>query len=120
MDRGEVRPCMMQLPDRTPAGENPPGTEQKLKYVVALQGGPQFANVNDVAVVVCSTLRTRRQPRSFEVLIGTNQGFDHDTIIDCRWVFTVQQRHLRAAIHPRLSDDIMRQVSEALTVGLQL
>jgi mRNA-degrading endonuclease toxin of MazEF toxin-antitoxin module len=76
--------------------------------------------VTEVAVVVCSTLRNARAPRPFEVLVDQRHGFDHETIIDCRWVFTVQMRHLRTPEHPPLPPDVMQQISEALTYGLQL
>jgi hypothetical protein len=115
---------MLQLPDRSPAGADPPGTVPKLKYVVTLQGGQDFANTSEVAIVVASTLPSSRlanpMARPFEVFVDENHGFDHLTVIDCRWIFTVQQRHLRIAKHPQLPDHIMREISEALAVGLQL
>jgi mRNA-degrading endonuclease toxin of MazEF toxin-antitoxin module len=107
----------MFLPDRGPTGADPPGTVPKLKYVVVLQ---EESNATDVAVVVCNSLKAPRRPRAYEVLVGRSEGFDHDTMIDCRWVFTVQKRHLRAAEHPPLPRAVMNQVSEALVVGLQL
>lgn len=107
----------MFLPDRSPAGEVPPGTQPKLKYVVVLQAD---SSATDVAVVVCNSLKNPRQPRAYEVLVGTREGFDHDTIIDCRWVFTLQKRHLRTAEHPPLRQGVMNAISEALVVGLQL
>jgi hypothetical protein len=105
----------MFLPDRGPTGADPPGTVPRLKYVVVLQ---EESNATDIAV--CNSLKAPRRPRAYEVLVGRSEGFDHDTMIDCRWVFTVQKRHLRAAEHLPLPRAVMNQVSEALVVGLQL
>jgi mRNA-degrading endonuclease toxin of MazEF toxin-antitoxin module len=81
-----------------------------------------FANCPDVAVVVCSTHRRTGRPRPFEVLVGTADGFEHDTIIDCRFPFTVSKQIRGMDLRPlfRLSPDVMLQVSEALVVGLQM
>jgi mRNA-degrading endonuclease toxin of MazEF toxin-antitoxin module len=110
----------MHLPDRMPTGAQPPGITPKLKRVFTLQGGASFANATDVAVVVCITLKSPRSPRPFEVLVDERHGFDHATMIDCRWVFTIQIRHLRAAQQPELPPQVMQEISEALTAGLQL
>jgi mRNA-degrading endonuclease toxin of MazEF toxin-antitoxin module len=109
---------MLSLPDRTPAGANPPGIVQKEKRVVLLQ--TSGSNLTDVSVVVCDSLKNPRAMRAHEVLVGVREGFDKDTVINCRWVFTVQKRHLRLPRQPSLSQDVMSQISAALTVGLQL
>jgi mRNA-degrading endonuclease toxin of MazEF toxin-antitoxin module len=97
-----------------------PNTELK-KYVVALQGGPDFAMADDVAVVVCSTRRGTRPVRPFEVIVGTAHGFDTETVIDCRWVRTIPKpAAVRSLLKTRLTSDVMEQVSEALVLGLQL
>ena len=115
LERGDVCSVMLAFPDRSgrPAS-------QRLKHVVILQGGPTFASATDVAVVVCSTFRGQRV-RAFEVLVGSQEGFDHDTVIDCRWPRTIS-KDLPGMASPitHLTPDAMTQISEALVVGLQM
>ncbi|MDY7085968.1 MAG: type II toxin-antitoxin system PemK/MazF family toxin [Actinomycetota bacterium] len=118
VNRGEVRTIMLSLPDRTPTGANPPGIVQKEKRVVLLQ--TSGSNLTDVSVVVCDSLKNSRPMRPYEVLVGVREGFDRETVINCRWVFTVQKRHLRMPTQRPLSPGVMNQISAALTVGLQL
>lgn len=118
MQRGDTHKISMHLPDRARRA----GTSPRLKYVVCLQGGPEFAKQTDVAVVVCSTYKQRAgglQP--FEVLVGPAHGFQYDTVIDCRWVFTIQKAEApRSTFQFRLPPNVMDDISEALVVGLQL
>jgi mRNA-degrading endonuclease toxin of MazEF toxin-antitoxin module len=95
------------------------------KYVVVLQGGlPVFDNHDDVAVVVCSS-QNHVNPdtlRPFEVLVpASDDGFERDTLIDCRWVFTVRKRD--APTHSfrfRLPPSALEEISLALVEGLQI
>jgi mRNA-degrading endonuclease toxin of MazEF toxin-antitoxin module len=118
VNRGEVRSVLLSLPDRSGTGLHPPGITQKEKRVVLLQSSED--TMTDVVVVVCNSLKASRQKRSYEVFVGIGEGFDHDTVIDCRWVFTVQKRHLRAPAQRPMSPQVMAEISEALVVGLQL
>jgi mRNA-degrading endonuclease toxin of MazEF toxin-antitoxin module len=105
------------MPDRQ-AGR---GVAPRRKYVVVLQGGPRFDNAMDRAVVVCSSLRADpSRLRPFEVLVGQSEGFDHDTVIDCRWVYTVTKASLGSTRYTRLSLARMNEISAALVVGLQM
>jgi hypothetical protein len=76
-----------------------------------------FANCQDVAVVLCSTYRRTDGPRLYEVLVGTADGFTHDTLIDCRWPYTVNKQIPGMNLQPLfcLSPDVMLQVFEAPT-----
>jgi hypothetical protein len=120
VERGDTHRISMHLPNRVSGA----GTSPRRKYVVCLQGGPDFVNQTDVAVVVASTYRPRRamglQP--YEILVGQSHGFQHDTLIDCRWVFTIQKTEAppSTTFMFRLPQDVMDDVSAALVVGLQL
>jgi hypothetical protein len=70
--------------------------------------------------LVASTHRAA-SVRPFEVLAGPDDGFAHETVIDCRWPFTLLKDEARAGNYKfRLSNDRMREVSLALVHGLQL
>jgi mRNA-degrading endonuclease toxin of MazEF toxin-antitoxin module len=97
---------------------HPPGIAQKEKRVVVLQSSGD--NVTEVAVVVCNSLKRPRPKRPYEVLVGAGEGFDNETVIDCRWVFTVQKRHLHIPKQRPMPPQVMDEISVALTVGLQL
>jgi mRNA-degrading endonuclease toxin of MazEF toxin-antitoxin module len=118
VERGDTHKVNLHLPDRVRGA----GTSPRLKYVVCLQGGPDFANQTDVAVVVGSTYKRRvggLQP--YEVLVGPQHGFLHDTVIDCRWVITIQKAEAPPSTRKfRLPPDVMDDISVALVVGLQL
>src|ERR1019366_1220908 len=94
MERGDVYLVSIALPNRTA----PSGTAlaPRDKYVVVLRGGTRAASEPDVPVVIAST--DRRSPgqnlRPFDVAVGTAEGFSRDTIIDCRWPYTLQKARL--------------------------
>lgn len=115
MDRGDVHKVRMPFPER-PDGSGGPTD----KYVVVMQGGPDFERLNDVAVLVCNT--QRRPARPFEVQVGTREGFDHETVIDCRFPYTIPKGTTGFVGPPelRLPPAVMLQVAAALAVGLQL
>jgi mRNA-degrading endonuclease toxin of MazEF toxin-antitoxin module len=106
----------MRLPNRE-AGS---GSTYRDKYVVLLQGGPEFRDATEVAVLVVSTLRSQGR-RPFEVISGPNDGFDHDSVIDCRWPYTLQKAEVLGGDYKfTLPQDRMHEVSLALVHGLQL
>lgn len=115
IQRGDVFRTQLSLPNRKTGN----GTTTLTKYVVALQGGPAFDTATDIAIAVASTHR-RSTVRPFEVLVGVVDGFAHDTVIDCRWPYTVPKSVLPAAPEFRLTSSVMRSVSVALVVGLQM
>ena len=100
----------------------PGDTEPRTKFIVALQSTPG-AVPKYIATVVASS--DRRQPgqtlRPYEVGVGAPEGFDHGTVIDCRWVFTLLHADV-AAVTPtlHLSSEIMARVDLALFAGLQM
>lgn len=119
MNRGEVHFLSIDLPDRV-AGQ---GTISMDKLVVVVRGGPATQHEADVPILVASTnRRTAAQPaRRFEVAVGTAEGFDHDTLIDCRWVYTLQKSDFPTGSYRfTLPDVTMDSVSLALVYGLQL
>lgn len=116
MNRGDVYKIRMRLPDR----QGGSGSSYLDKYVVVLQGGPDFAVATEVTVVVASTHRSQGV-RPFEVLCGQADGFDHDTVVDCRWPFTLRKSEVAAGDYKfTLSQARMHQVSLGLVHGLQL
>jgi len=111
LQRGEVRFGGIAFPGR--------GSLNKL--LVVIQGGPNFANQSDVVVLVASTYRGDT-PRPFEVLLpSATSEFKVDTVIDCRWPFTVKRADVEAMNQLfTLGHDVMELVDEALVVGLQM
>jgi mRNA-degrading endonuclease toxin of MazEF toxin-antitoxin module len=99
-----------------------PGRPAKLKRVVVLQGGPDFATEPDVGIVVASTDHGRRPGEQHEVFVPAEPGrFQLDTVIDCRWVYTVSRADVEAMQRLfRLQTHVMEWVDEALVVGLQM
>ena len=117
MGRGDVYLCRIDLPNRSAVETDVPTN----KLVVLLQGGPPFDSYREVAVVVASTWRGVGSPRPFEVVLGPADGFRHDTVVDCRWPFTLPKT--RATGGRRLftlSEANMHAISLALARGLQL
>lgn len=120
MDRGDVYFATVPLPDRTAGGSATIPTE---KLVVVLRGGAQGATETDLPVVVASTDKRAygQLPRNFEVAVGAADGFHHDTLIDCRWVYTFQKSMFPPATYRfTLPAAVMRDVSVALVAGLQM
>lgn len=114
IERGDVYRTSFQFPNRSGTG-----VTSRTKYVVALQGGKSTDTWPDIAVAIAST--SRGAPRRFEVLVGVYDGFNHDTVIDCRWVYTLAKSDLPPPQRQfRLSSEIMKKVSIALVVGLQM
>jgi hypothetical protein len=111
LQRGEVRVGDISFPGR--------GTARKL--LIVLQGGSLFASEADVVVVVASSWRDR-PPRPFEVvLLAATSNFHNDTVIDCRWPFTVRRADVEAMrLLFVLGADVMELIDEALLVGLQM
>lgn len=116
MNRGDVYKIELELPNRSGSG-----TEVREKYVVALQGGSDFANVTEVAVVIASTYRGSGAVRPFEVLVGPPEGFHHTTVIDGRWPATLPKAQLHAGrLLTTLAPETMWRVSRAIASGLQM
>jgi len=105
------------LPNRQ--GRSQPQVRRKV--AVVLQGGELFAAATDVAVVISSSDRGTGGARPFEVLLDQQDGVDHDTIVDCRWPFTVPKGLLeRGEYKVTLSPERMHQISVALVAGLEI
>jgi hypothetical protein len=120
MERGDVFHTTVLLPDRTNPGGPPVPTP---KFVVVLRGGPRSAREGEVPVVIASTDRRQLgQPlRQFEVSVGQTDGFAHETIIDCRWPYTLEKSYFQtSSFRFRLGTAKMAEVSVALVSGLQM
>lgn len=120
MDRGDVYRSNIYLPDRS---GGPDRTTDLLKWCVVLQAPVgSFASVSDVAVVIASTDHSGgRRMRPFELRVGQTEGFQHDSVIDCRWVFTFAKSIFQPAdLKTHLDAALMRRVSAAIVAGLQL
>lgn len=117
VERGEVYMADIPLPNRQ--GRSQPQIRRKL--AVVLQGGQLFAAAEDVAVVISSSDRGTGGRRPFEVLLDRQDGLDHDTIVDCRWPFTLPKRVIeRGELKATLDPGKMHQISVALIAGLEL
>jgi len=93
------------------------------KFAVILQDPERMdSGATQIAAVIASTDRTSgRQPRAFEVRLGRDDGFDHATIVDGRWVYTLPRSDLDAwSYRFTLSDDRMDEITGAVLIGLQL
>lgn len=120
MDRGEVHFIELLLPDWSTGGAE---LVPRQKLVVALRGGPSVAGESYVPVVLASSdNRTMNEPlQPYEVSVDTSHGFHHDTLLDCRWVFSLaQSRFSPTTFRFSLPDVVMNEVSVALVVGLQI
>ena len=97
------------------------GEGSRAKYLVCLQGDGAFSHPESVAVVIASSDRRGGTPlRAFEVSVGPDHGFDHDTIIDCRLVYSLSRERFPAEPALVLSSDVMEEIDTALIVGLQM
>jgi hypothetical protein len=97
------------------------GERTREKFVVILQTFDD-PSVTDVAVVVCSTDDDPgRALHSWELRVAA-RCFDRPTVVDGRWVFTVDQARFENA-QPALAtldEDVMVELGCAIGVGLQL
>ena len=99
------------------------GVAPKDKYVVCLRGGPGAASETEVPVVIASTddrWSPGRTLRPFEVAVGAAEGFAHETIIDCRWPYTLEKSRLPQTAVFCLPPSTMEKVTIALIPGLQM
>lgn len=116
MERGEVHRITVELPNRS----RDEGTIPRTKWAVILRGGSATDWEADVPVVLASSDQGSPR-RAHEVFVDTDDGFDRDTVIDCRWVFTIPKRHFGPeTLQALLSPAVMREISIALVVGLQM
>lgn len=117
MERGEVYLADVPLPNRRGRTQSHVLT----KYAVVLQGGQLFEAAEDVAVVIASTYRGSGTVRPFEVILDEQDGFDHDTVVDCRWPFTLPKRTVeRGEYRLTLGPGRMHEISRAIVAGLEL
>jgi hypothetical protein len=109
----------MVLP-RPPVESDP--AKARMKYFLVLQDQDRLGNARDIAGVICSTKRSpTRQARSHEVEVGIPEGFDHETIIDCRFPLSFEQSDVAGSrLLTTLSDQVMSEVNVALANGLQM
>lgn len=107
-----------KIPFAFPGNEAVDRLAPEPKYVIVLNDDPITAGSNLVAVAVASTKTHDLRP--FEALLGVDDGFDHDTVVDGRWVFTISTTRLdHASFKFALSETRMWEISRALARGLQ-
>lgn len=115
VNRGDVYIVRIILPVR-PRG----GGGERTKWVVLLQGGPAFASSTDVAVIVASTYHGDPL-RPSDVLFGAAEGFDHDSVVDCRWPYTVLKSSIASGTYKfTLTPASMKRIALGLANGLQM
>jgi hypothetical protein len=93
------------------------------KYQVVLQDPASMdARASNYAFVLASTDRSNgRGARLFEVLLDEEDGFDHGTMVDGRWVYTQPRDELdESGYQFTLSEERMDDISLAVFEGLQL
>lgn len=117
--RGDVHLVSIELPNR----DGTPGFSPRLKFVIVLRGSARTRLESDFPFVVASS--DRRQPgqqlRGFEIFLDSSNGFDHDTIVDCRWVYTAPKTLISDKTYRfSLGPVEMQDISVALVNGLQL
>jgi hypothetical protein len=115
VNRGDVYLTGFRFPNRAAPGQ----FTVRDKYVVMLRG---VAAETDVPFLIASTRRDpNHPPRPFEVAVGAAEGFPHDTLIDCRWPYTLPKSWFSSREYRfTLSPDVMRDVSVALVIGLEM
>ena len=120
MNRGDIYLCRsLLLPNRDSAARDDDVTARD-KLVVILNDGAITASATEVAVVIAST-HSGAPRRSFEVIVGVNEGLKWSTVIDCRWPYTLRRSMLATErLITTLNPSRMHEVSLALVVGLQL
>jgi mRNA-degrading endonuclease toxin of MazEF toxin-antitoxin module len=110
--RGEVYLCDVLFPG---------DVEPRKKYAVLLQDREKFPNIDQLSVVVGSTLKPTHKVGPYHVIVGAAQGFKVDTIIDCRWVFTLSKTDVTTGPYlTQLDPLVMQEIAVALVHGLQL
>ena len=111
---------LMELEASGPGGV---GTKWAEKFVVLLQN-PNVMGTGEThfAFVIASTDRTgTHEPSGYEVRLGIDDGFNHSTIVDGRWVLTNPRERLNKAEYRfTLSEERMEQIADAIVAGLQL
>src|ERR1039458_8338777 len=115
MNRGDVYLVSLVLPNRGGGG----GTSTKDKLIIVLNDGRVIGTAREVAVLIGSSWNGNPL-RPFEVLVGTADGFHHDTVIDCRWPYTLPQSQLPPGRHVlTLPQAVMTRISVGVVRGLQ-
>lgn len=125
LKRGDVYIVHAPLPDRA-AGT---GTRTQHKWVVLLHGDDTFSESADVTVLVASTWKAPSDEvkamdavlAPYEVMVGRTVGFDHASVIDGRWPFTMLKSDIRRGTYKTtLPETQMEEISVAILEGLGL
>ncbi|HEX5937366.1 MAG TPA: hypothetical protein VFZ75_06735 [Actinomycetota bacterium] len=86
-----------------------------------VQGGPAFERETDVVVLVASSYRGRQLQLHEALCPAASTNFHVDTVIDCRWPFTVPRAEVeRMRLLFVLDPNVVELIDEALVVGLQM
>ncbi len=93
------------------------------KHVIVLQDAQRMdPGATRIACVVASTDRLQGAAlRPYEVRLGQHDGFDHETVVDGRWVFSFKRPLVEAGAYLHtLGEQPMAEISVAVFIGLQL
>jgi hypothetical protein len=114
MPRGDVVTINITFPDGT--------TKPKHVIVLTEWSVPHHDTHGQAAVVVANTNKRKGRPiKPYEVELDTSHGFDHDTIVDGRWVRTIAMTDLEGGNYRTpLAIDTMNAIDRAVAEGLEL
>lgn len=88
-----------------------------LKYAIVIIS-PQLRQGTEYVPVVIASTKTR-ELRSFEHELGTDDGFDHETVVDGRWIFTISATKLIPSAYKfRLLKPQMKEIITTLCRSL--
>lgn len=112
----DVFKILLDLPNRSGSHETWTPT---LKYIVVVR---DESSETEIAVVVASSRKSERLLKGYEVDFRSEVGgFPRDTIVDCRWIWTIPRAELgREQAKFTISDIKMNEIREAITIGLNL
>jgi hypothetical protein len=114
VNRGDVYLIPLRLPDRQTPGQ----FEVRNKLAVILRAADRET---DVPFLIASSHDESQRARAFEVIVGVAEGFKHETVIDCRWPYTLPKTWFeRGRYLFTLPERTMRDVATSLVVGLQM
>ena len=116
MPAKDVFKILLDLPNRSGGLETWTPTK---KYILVIRDEP---NETEIAVVVASSRKSERMIKAYEVDFRSEpQSFPKDTIVDCRWIWTIPRAELGSAQAKfTVGDEKMQEIREAIAIGLNL
>lgn len=101
---------------------DPQHPQGKDKYALVLQGGPYFEHYQTVSIVLLtSDVPPRSYPTDVLIPAGTIPDLPMDSVVTCGQVFTLPKKDFEhQPFIGRLPEQYMKQLDDALIVGLQI